>query len=140
MRSDVSPSRAVVGGGGVLMTCACSTSSQAAAVIGLAGLGATSRIVHPILIAAGAALMLYGLWRTRPASAWIGVAAFALMALAAAMAPQSIMSTKMSDMHGSIPWNAAQMTGGALYLVSGALLAYAVWRAFPSTAPPAAGR
>src|SRR5918912_962380 len=137
MQSSVAPTRAVVGGGGLLMTCACSTSSQTAAVIAPAGLGATSRVVHPLFIAVGAGLMLYGLGRTRPASALIGVAAFTLMAVAALLAPQSIMSTKMSDMHGAIPWNSAQMMGGALYVVSGALLAYAVWRAFPSPNPRA---
>ena len=137
MRSEVNPTRAVVGGSGVVMTCACSTSSQTAAVIGLAGLGATSRVVHPLFIAVGASLMLYGLWRTRRESAWIGLVAFTLMSVAAILAPQSIMSTAMSDMHGSIPWNAGQMAGGALYLVSGALLAYAVWRAFPSPNPRA---
>ena len=137
MRSDVASTGAVVGGGGVLMTCACSTSSQAAAVAALAGLGATSRIVHPLFIAVGAGLMIFGLWRTQRSAAMLGAGAFALMAIAALLAPQSIMSTKMSDMHGAIPWNASQMTGGALYLLSGALLAFAVWKAFPSPNPRA---
>ena len=137
MRPELNPTRAVVGGGGVLMTCACSTSSQAAAVITLAGLGATSRVVHPLFIAVGAALMVYGLWRTNRVSAFVGLGAFALMSLAAILAPQSIMSTAMSDMHGSIPWNGSEVIGGALYVVSGVLLAYAVWRAFPSPNPRA---
>ena len=137
MAPDVAPTRAVVGGTGVLMTCACSTSSQTAAVVALAGLGATSRIVHPLFIAVGAAFIVYGLWRTRRASALLGIAAFAVMALAALLAPQSVMSTAMSDMHGSIPWNATEMIGGALYLVSGGMLAYALWRAFPSPKPMA---
>jgi hypothetical protein len=137
MRPVVDPNRAVVGGTAVVMACACGTSAQAAKVVALVGIGATTRIVHPIFVGIGAALILYGLWNTRRESGVLGAVAFAVLAVAAALTPASVMSTVMSDMHGSLPWNAVQMLGGALYVVAGAILAYAFWRAFPARNPAA---
>jgi hypothetical protein len=67
----------------------------------------------------------------------LGAIAFGVLAVAATLTPSSAMSTAASSMHGSLPWNAVEMLGGALYVVAGAMLAYAFWRAFPSPNPAA---
>ena len=87
----------------------------------------------------GAALMLYGLWRTARESAYLGIGAFALIGVAAWITPPGKMTMKGSTMavHPGLPWDSTLMFGAALYTVGIALLAYAFWRAFPSRKPAA---
>lgn len=132
MSPSVSPTHAVVGGTAVVMACACGTATQTAALVSLAGLGTTTAVVvHPIFLAVGAALIVFGLWHTRRESAVLAAAAFAVLAVAGALTPASSMTTKMGDMHGSLPWSSLEMLGGALYVVFAAMIGYAFWRAFP---------
>jgi hypothetical protein len=133
----LNPTHAAVAGTAIVMTCACSTSGQAAKAVALLGAAATKPVSHVIFVGIGAALVLYGLWHTRRQSALLGAAAFAVLAIAATLTPSSAMSTSMNAMHGSLPWNAVQMLGAALYVVAGGTLAYAFWRAFPSPNPAA---
>jgi hypothetical protein len=109
-------------------------------LLALAGIAATTKFLHPMFFTIGAALIVYGLWRTRRASAWMSVAAFAIIGGAALLTPPGKMTMKGSHMaagHPGLPWNATQMFGASLYIVGIALLAYAFWRAFPSRKPKA---
>ncbi len=133
----LTPARAAVVGTAIVATCACSTSGQAAKAIALLGAGATKPVAHVAFVGVGAALVLYGLWQTRRQSGLLGAAGFAVLALAATLTPSSAMSTPMNAMHGSLPWNATEMVGGALYVAAGGMLAYAFWRAFPAHNPGA---
>ncbi|CAN5372924.1 hypothetical protein BH23GEM4_BH23GEM4_02850 [soil metagenome] len=131
MPTALTPPRAALGGAAVLMACACGTATNAAALAVAAGVGVTTVAIHPLFIVLGAALVTYGLWRTAPLSGQLALAAFGILAVAAALAPPRIMSSK------AMPWNEVQIFGGALYLVAAALLGYAFWRAFPSREPAA---
>ena len=114
-----------------MMACACGAAANSAKLVALAGVGASTKMVHPIFLGIGAALIVYGLWRTARASAYLALAAFGVLSVAAFFTPPSIMTTK------ALPWNGAQMGGAALYLLAAAVLAYAFWRAFPSPKPAA---
>lgn len=133
MSTVLTPPRAALGGSAVLMACACGTATNAAALVATAGMGATTTMLHPVFIGLGAVLVTYGLWRTGPRSGQLALGAFGVLALAAALAPPRIMSSK------AVPWTELQMFGGGLYLVAAALLGYAFWRAFPSRKPAASG-
>ncbi len=136
-RSSAS-SRSALGGAAGVMACSCGASSMIAKIVLLAGLGVTAAVVQPALVAIGAAFVIAGLLRIERRSAQIAIAAFAVMAVAAVLAPQHMMSG--GDMGNSrVPWSAITMWGGALYLVSIAALGYAFWRAFPSPRPGASG-
>lgn len=133
MSTALTPPRTALGGAAVLMACACGTATNAAALAAAAGVAATTVLLHPIFIGVGAALVSYGLWRTAPRSGMLALGAFAILAVGAAFTPPRIMSGK------AIPWNEAQIFGGALYVVAAVLLGYAFWRAFPSPKPAASG-
>lgn len=128
---QVSASRSSLGGTAVLMSCACGLSSNTVLALGLIGVAATTQMVHSVFIGVSAALILYGLWRTSRQSAYIGMAAFVVLAVAAALTPPRVMATS------ALPWNTAHMAGAGLYLVAAALLGYAFWRAFPTRKPAA---
>lgn len=135
--SKITPGHATVAGVAIVMTCACSTSAQAARALGLVGLGVTRSIAHPIFLGLGAALILYGLWHVARRYALVGAAAFVVLAVAMMLTPFSAMSTSVSTTHHSLPWAAPQMWGAALYVAAGVMLAYAFWRAFPMRSPAA---
>lgn len=134
MSFELTPGKSVLGGSAVLMVCACGAATNSAKLMGLTAGGgmATSRVMHPVFIGIGAALLLYGLWRIHRASALIAVAAFAVLGVAAAITGPSVMTK------AAMPWGAAHMRGAALYLVAAGVLGYAIWRAFPSPNPSAA--
>lgn len=134
------PSRSSLGGTAVLMGCACGASSGVAGLAALAGVGATSALIQPVFAAVGAVLVLYGLWHTRRQSAAIAAVALVIIAVAAVLTPPSAMTVRgdpMSPGHPGLPWNGVQMFGAVLYVLGGAVLAYAFWRAFPSPRPSA---
>jgi len=133
VNSALTPARASVAGTAVLMACACGAAANSAKLVSHSGIAATATIVQPIFLGVGVALVLYGLWHTLRTSAYLALVAFAVLAAAAALTPPRMMTGS------AMPWSAAQMAGGALYLVAAALLAYAFWRAFPSTKPAASG-
>ncbi len=133
MLRALTPTQSALGGTAIVMSCACGASVGTAQLVALAGIGATSRFIHPLFLGVGAALILGGLWRIARPSAYIAAAAFGVLAVAATLTPPTVMTTKL------VPWNAAQMAGGALYVVVAAMLGYAFWRAFPSRDPAAAG-
>jgi hypothetical protein len=133
MPTALTPPRAALGGTAVLMACACGTATASANLMMMAGVGATTTLMHPIFFAVAAGLIVYGLWRTAKPSGYLALAAFGVLAAAAALTPPRVMSSK------AMPWNEVQMMGAGLYLVSAALLGYAFWRAFPSPKPAASG-
>ncbi len=133
MLPALTPTRSALGGTAVIMSCACGASVGTAKLVALTGIGATSLVVHPLFLGVGAALIVGGLWRVARTSAFIGAAAFGVLAMAALLTPPMVMNKDL------VPWNASQMVGGALYVVAAALLGYAFWRAFPSRNPTAAG-
>ena len=141
MSTAITPARASLGGTSIIMACACGAATSTVKLIALAGVaGATTKFMHPAFFGVGAALILYGLWRTARQSAYIAGAAFAIIALAAWITPPGKMTMKGSAMaagHPGIPWDATLMAGAALYVVAAAVLAYAFWRAFPSRKPAA---
>lgn len=133
MSTLLSPTPAALGGTAVLMACACGTAANGAILLGMAGVGASTRVVHPLFIAAAAGLILYGLWHTLRSSAVLALGGFGVLAAGAVLTPPTVMST------GALPWDGTQMFGGGLYLIAAALLGYAFWRAFPSPRPAASG-
>lgn len=133
MPGVLTPPRAALGGSAVLMACACGTAANGAALIALAGVGATTTMVHPLFAGVAGALITYGLWRTAPRSGALALAAFAVLLAAAALTPPRVMTLS------ALPWTGTQVLGGMLYLVAAALLGYAFWRAFPSHEPAASG-
>lgn len=123
-------------GAAVVMACACGAASNSARLLAPSGIGATAAVIQPALIGVGAALIIAGLWSLRRGSAYVVMAAFALMAVAALLLPQHAMVS--GDMgRTQTPWSAGQMSGAALYAVAAAMLAYAFWRAYPSVRPQA---
>lgn len=133
MSTMLSAPRSTLGGTALLMACSCGTAAASAKLLALGGVALTTTMVHPFFFAVAGALIVYGLWHNRRSSARLAVAAFAVLAVAAALTPPRVMSA------GAMPWNGAQMAGGGLYLVAMGLLAYAFWRAFPSPNPAASG-
>jgi len=129
--SSLSPTRAALGGTAILMACACGAATNSVKLVALAGVGASPTLLHPVFIAIAASLTVYGLWRTSRVSAYLALGAFAVLAVAAALTPPMVMSTK------ALPWNPSQLAGGGLYLVAAGILVYAFWRAFPSPRPAA---
>ena len=141
MTNAITPARASLGGTSIIMACACGAATSTVKLIALAGIaGATTKFMHPGFFGVGAALILYGLWRTARQSAYIAGVAFAIIALAAWITPPGKMTMTGSTMaagHPGLPWDATLMTGAALYVIGAAVLAYAFWRAFPSRKPAA---
>lgn len=133
MSAVLTPPRAALGGTAVLMACACGTAANSAKLLALGGIGASTKVVHPVFIAAAAGLIVYGLWRTLRSSAYLALAGFGVLAVGAALTPPMSMSSR------AMPWNGVQVFGAGLYLVAAALLGYAFWRAFPSPKPAASG-
>lgn len=136
----MTPTRATLGGSSIIMACACGTASSAMKLMAIAGIAATTKVLHPVFFSIGAALIVYGLWRTARQSAYMSVAAFAILGAGAWLTPPGKMTMRGSEMaagHPGIPWNATQMFGASLYVVGIALLAYAFWRAFPARKPKA---
>lgn len=131
MRDALTPARSALGGTAVLMACACGTATGSVKLVALAGIGATTTLVHPVFLAAAGLLIVSGLWRTAPVSGYLALGAFALFALGATLTPPSVMTAT------ALPWGAAQVGGAGLYLLAAAMLGYAFWRAFPSPAPSA---
>lgn len=133
MHRALTPTQSALGGTAVVMSCACAASRSSAQLIASAGIGVGTHLVHPLFLGVGAALIIGGLWRIARTSAYLAMAAFVVLAVAATLAPPTVMTSK------AMPWNASQMAGGALYLVAAAILAYAFWLAFPSRNPGASG-
>ncbi|MGI8496337.1 MAG: hypothetical protein ACR2OG_01970 [Gemmatimonadaceae bacterium] len=136
----VSSTRSSVGGTAVLMACACGAAGSSVKLIALAGLATTTAFIHPLFLSTGATLVLYGLWRARRQSAGLAAVAFAVLAIAAVITPPSAMTTRGDGMehgHPGLPWGGLQLIGAVLYLLSGAILALAFWRAYPSPKPAA---
>ena len=136
----MTPTRATLGGSSIIMACACGAASSSMKLMAIAGIAATTKFLHPVFFGIGAALIVYGLWRTARQSAYMSVAAFAIIGAGAWLTPPGKMTMRGSEMaagHPGIPWNATQMFGASLYVVGIALLAYAFWRAFPARKPKA---
>ncbi|MBA2627115.1 MAG: hypothetical protein H0U85_03820, partial [Gemmatimonadales bacterium] len=102
--TGLTPGRSVLGGGAVLMTCACGTAAGAAKLMGMPGgpgMGGgvvTTSILHSVLLGVGAALMVYGLSRISSFAAWLAVTAFAVLAAAASITKPSVMTPH------AMPW------------------------------------
>lgn len=140
MSTAITPNRASLGGSSIIMACACGTAASTMKLMAIAGIAATTKVLHPVFFGIGAALIVYGLWRTARQSAYLAVAAFAIFGAGAWLTPPGQMTMKGSEMaagHPGIPWDATHMFGASLYLVGIALLAYAFWRAFPARKPKA---
>jgi len=140
MSTAITPTRASLGGSSIIMACACGTASSTMKLMAIAGVAATTKFLHPMFFGIGAALIVYGLWRTARQSAYMAVAAFAVLGAGAWLTPPGRMTMRGSEMaagHPGLPWNATQMFGASLYVVGIALLAYAFWRAFPARKPKA---
>lgn len=140
MSVSLSPNRASIGGSSIIMACACGTASSSMKLLALAGIGVATKMIHPAFFGVGAALIVYGLWRTARQSAYLAIGAFAILGMGAWLTPPSRMTMAGSTMavgHPGIPWAPMQMLGGSFYLIGIALLAYAFWRAFPARKPGA---
>lgn len=140
MNATLNPTRASLGGTSIVMACACGTAASSVKLLAAAGIGATTRVVHPLFLGVGAALVVYGLWRTARRAAVVALAGFAVLAAGAFITPPTVMTMKGGAMpmpNVAVPWSSVHVLGAALYLVGAAVLAYAFWRAFPSRKPAA---
>jgi hypothetical protein len=133
MPAVITPPRSALAGTALLMACACGTADNSAKLLGLAGVAATTTMVHPVFLSVAAGLILYGLWRISERSGRLAAGAFVLLAIGAALTPPRVMTVR------ELPWNTSQMAGGLIYLAAAAVLGYAFWRAFPSPRPAASG-
>jgi hypothetical protein len=133
MATILTPPRAALSGTALLMACACGAVTSSAKLGVMMGMGTTNRIVHPFIVAAAAALIIYGLWRIARSSGYLSLGAFGLLGVGAALTPPMAMSSR------AMPWDALQVMGAFFYLAAAALLGYAFWRAFPSPRPAASG-
>lgn len=116
--------RSAATGAVVLMACACGAGVNTAKLLGMAGVPATPQITHTLLLAAGAAFVVHGLWRMRREAAQWAIAGFFVLVPAAILTPPS----KMTRLHE--PWDAPQIAGALLYLVFAFLVARGFWLAF----------
>jgi hypothetical protein len=107
-----------------LAACACGTSGQLGKLTGSYGLPFTEHQIHPLFVAVGSALLLAGLWRRGAKAALIGLGAVAGLAIGEKLLPT------MGITEGT-QLTAAQMGGVVFYLAAGALLVWALLRAFP---------
>ncbi|MDQ6737590.1 MAG: hypothetical protein M3Z30_07810 [Gemmatimonadota bacterium] len=147
MSATLNPARASLGGTSIVMACACATASSSVKLLALVGIGTATTLIHPLLFGVGAALIFYGLWRTDRNSAYMALAAFAVLAIAAWITPPAVMNIKggMASESGGmvqmnnpgVPWNNIHLFGASLYVLGAAILGYAFWRAFPSRKPSA---
>lgn len=128
---SLTPARSALGGTAILMACACGVANNTAILAGSAGLGATTKIVHPILLGVAAILIVSGLWRIGRSPGGLAVAGFVFLAGGAVLTPPTVMTAS------AMPWTALQMVGAALYVVAAVLLGLAFFRAFPSPKPGA---
>lgn len=108
----------------VLAACACGTSSQLGKLTGSYGRPLTEHQIHPFFVAVGSALLLAGLWRRASKAALIGLAAVAGLAIGEKLLPT------MGIIEGT-QLTAAQMGGVVFYFSAGALLVWALVRAYP---------
>jgi hypothetical protein len=131
MDHALTPTRSALYGAAVVMACACGMAANSATLVTLTGVWASTKVIHPIFLGAGAALIVYGLWRIAKPSAYLALASFGVLAVAAVLTPPSVMTTS------AFPWDGAQMSGAGLYLLAAGGLGYAFWRAFPSPKPDA---
>lgn len=129
MSAVLTPTRSALGGSALLMACACGVAGQTATLIALTGVAATTNLIHPAFVAVSAGLILYGLWRLARAAAYLALLAFAVIGVGLLLTPQMT----------SAPWSSQQVIGGGAYVLGGAILAYALWRAFPAPQPSASG-
>ena len=143
----MNPTRASLGGTSIVMACACGTAASSVQLLALGGVGATTKLVHPLFLGVGAALIIYGLWRTARVSAYIALAGFAVLGVGAAITPPSVMTMTggLASESGimamganpGVPWSGMHMFGASLYVVAAAIIGYAFWLAFPSRKPGA---
>lgn len=131
MGSLLTPGRSALGGAAVLMACACGVAANSATLVGSAGLGATTKVVHPVFIAVAAVLIIGGLWRARQASGGLAAAGFVAIAVGAVLTPPTVMTAS------AMPWSPLQLVGAGFYIVAAVLLGLAFFRAFPSPKPGA---
>lgn len=115
-----------VAGAGVLLTCACATSTTVAKLSALGGIHASSLAFHPLFHGTGAAMMLAGFFHRSRKAFGIGLIGALVLALANVGVPPSMMMSK----HPS--YDAAQMATLWLYVIAGALLVWSAWRAYPA--------
>ena len=87
MATALTPTRASISGSGIIMACACGTASSTMKLLAVAGIGATTKFLHPAFFSVGAALIVYGLWRTARQSAYLAIAAFAVIGAGAWITP-----------------------------------------------------
>lgn len=132
MSFSMTPGRTSLAGAAVMAACACGAGNQSAKLISMAGLHATPRFTHPVLLAIGALLIFSGLWRLNRRSAVIAAVGFVLLVAGSILTPPMMMSASQ------LPWSFMQVMGALLYLLFGAALGYAFWLAFPSPFPGAA--
>lgn len=131
--------RSVLAGGAILMTCACGAATASARLMGIpAGAGASgggmaTSILHPAMLAVGAGLMLFGLSQLSRRFVLLAMVAFALFGAGALITGPSVMTMR------EMPWNATHLFGAALYIVAAGILAFTLWRAFPTPKPSASG-
>ncbi|MGI8548834.1 MAG: hypothetical protein ACR2M1_16170 [Gemmatimonadaceae bacterium] len=147
MNAALNPTRASLAGTSIVMACACGTAVSSVQLLALGGLGTTTKLVHPLFLGVGAALIIYGLWRTARVSAYIALAGFAVLGIGALITPPLVMTMKggLASESGimamgsnpGVPWTGFQMFGASLYVVGAAIIGYAFWRAFPSRKPSA---
>lgn len=132
MSFQLTPGRASLAGAAVMAACACGAGNSSAKLMAMAGMPATAKLTHPIFLAIGAILIFSGLWRINRRAAALAVAGFGMLIAGAVVTPPMMMSAAQT------PWHGAHLLGAVFYLLFGAALGYAFWRAFPSPFPGAA--
>lgn len=132
MNLALNPAQRSLTGVAVMAACACGAGNSSAKLLTMAGMHATPTLTHPIFLGIGALLIFSGLFAINRLAAAIAAGGFLFLVAGAALTPPMLMSS------AHLPWEGAQLLGALFYLIFGAALGYAFFRAFPTPFPRAA--
>ena len=128
MRSPLTATGSSLLGVAVLAACACGSSSKLASLDTSFGNHATARMIHPVFLAVGAALILGGLWQRHRRAAGFALSGLIALGIGEYLVPP--MSITAATVFSSL-----QLAGLIASVAGAGLLVAAFFQAFPSQRP-----
>lgn len=127
MKPDSVRTAMSLAGVAALAACACGTSAGIGRLSSSFGVAASTRSVHPFFLAAGAVLIIGGLWDRNRRAAMLSVIAMLFLGLGELLTPP--MSLGAADL------DPVQITGLIASLIAAVFLVAAFFKAYPSPRP-----